>query len=284
MAFNPITFIRIAGLFPGFAGLFGTALLSVTARLGLVTVANRLATVMLRTAGLILNRSPVTLGIPLPQGPAARLVTGPPTFLNPLGFPGINSFLSGFAYEDNEDLADGWLSFFGELLLSDVPVIETSVGKAIDALGRGDFITFGDEAAQALSNDIGLADLAAFFNGIAQVERDFQELGLPTLSAAPWVFGGITGAVIWLDATFTSVGSAVGAFFQPPGPTSEGRPPDIKRPPPPGPPGVPLDPGLRRGLPTTEAQVREVGKAFGRFRKFVPDLARIIAILKRERA
>jgi len=269
MAFNPFLFLRAAGLLPaGFlSSLAGTALLRVGARTGAVGVAFRMSVVFLRTAGLILNRSPVTLGIPLPQGPAARLITGPPTFLNPLGFPGMNAFLRGFAYEDNEDLADGWLSIFGELLLSDVPLIETSVGKAIDALRRGDFITFGDEAAQAVSNDIGLADLAAFFRGIQTSEEDARAVGLPPGSPAGWVFGGVIGAVIWLDSAFTSIGRTLGGLISP---EEEAVFPQL-----------PLDPGLRRGLPTTEEQVRELGGVFNRFRRTVPDLARIIDLLKR---
>ncbi len=271
MAFNPFAFIRAAGLFPGFAGFLGSALLRVAARTGAVAVASKLAVAVLRTAGLILNRSPVTLGIPLPQGPAARLITGPPTFLNPLGFPGMNSFLAGFAYRDNEELADGWLSFFGELLLSEIPLVDTSVEKAIKALKRGDFAEFGDEAAQALSNDIGLADLAAFFRGVASAEQDARAVGLPD-PVASWVFGGITGAVIFLDATFTSIGRTLGGLISP---AEEAVFPEAD--------ALPLDPGLRRGLPipTTEEEVRQVGGAFDRFRQRVPDLLRIVDLLKK---
>ena len=272
MAFNPFLFIRAAGLFPGLAGAGTSVLLNVAGRTGAIAVASKLATTMLRTVGLVLNRSPVTLGIPLPQGPAARLITGPPTFLNPLGFPGVNAFLRGFAYEDNEDLADGWLSFFGDLLLSEVPLIDTSVEKAIKALRRGDLVTFGDEAAQALSNDIGLADLAAFFRGIQTAEEDAAAVGLPKPVAA-WVFGSVIGAVVFLDAAFGAIGSLIGGLF-------EGPPPEPF-------PDVPLDPGLRRGLeeaaklPTTEEEVRELGRVFNRFRQGIPFFARIIDLLKR---
>ena len=264
MAFNPFFFIRAAGLFPGIQGLFGTALLRVAARTGVVTVASRMAITMLRTAGFILNRSPVTLGIPLPQGAAARLVTGPPTFLNPLGFPGINAFLAGFAYRDTEELADGWLSVFGDLVLE--PLVETSIGGAIQALRRGDFATFGGQAAEAFSADIGLADLAAFFRGVESAERDARSVGLPGTPAA-WVFGALTGAVIYLDAAFTSLGRTLGGLISPEEAAVF--------------PELPLDPGLQRGLPTTEEQVREVGSVFNRFRKRIPDLLRIIDLLKR---
>ena len=276
MAFNPFLFIRAAGLFPGLAGAGGSVLLNVANRTGAIAVASKLATTFLRTAGFILNRSPVTLGIPLPQGPAARLITGPPTFLNPLGFPGMNAFLRGFAYEDNEDLADGWLSFFGDLLLSEVPLIDTSVEKAIKALRRGDLVTFGDEAAQAISNDIGLADLAAFFRGIQTAEEDAAAVGLPKPLAA-WVFGSVIGAVVFLDAAFGAIGSAIGGLFEGPPPEPFGDPPFV-------PPFIEDrergDP-LGERLPTTEEEVRELGRVFNRFREGLPFFASIIDLLKR---
>lgn len=264
MAFNPFAFLRLGGLLPGFAGLTSTALLSVAVRFGGTAIAGRMAINLLRTAGFILNRSPVTLGIPLPQGPAARLITGPPTFLNILGFPGMNAFLAGAAYRDGEELADGWLSFFGDLLLQEVPLVDTSTEKALKALQRGDFATFGAEAADAVKADIGLDDLAAFFRGITSIEEDFRALGLPTLHPAPWVFGGILGAVGFLDSAFTRLGRHLGGLISP---EEEAVFPEA--PPPP------------TTLPTTEEGVREVGRVLHRFRQTIPDLARIIDLLKR---
>ena len=255
---------------------------SLVTRFGTSAIAGRLAVSILRTAGYILNRSPVTLGIPFANTPAGRLVTGPPTFLNPLGFPGINSFLAGFAYTDNKDLADGWLSFFGDLVLQDVPLVDTSTEQAIRALQRGDLGAFGEAAADALRNDLGLDTLAAFFRGLTTVEEDFQAVGLPTLSPANWLFGGVIAGVRLLDAAFTSFGQFLGGLAEPP--------PFI-------PPGLVEPPGFvtfKRGdetqeefverlskLPTTPAQVRDLSKAFGRFRERIPDLARIIDLLKR---
>lgn len=275
MAFNPFTFLRLAGLLPGLGGLAGTAIGAVASRVGGTVIASKLAITLLRTAGFILNRSPVTLGLPFPNTPAGRLLTGPPTFLNPIGFPGINSFLVGFAFEDREALADGWLSWFGDLILADVPLVDSSLEKAIDALARGDLVTFGGEAADSLSQDIGLSDLAAFFRGLQTVEADFQAVGLPTLSLAPWVFGGIIGAVVWLDEAFEAAGRFLGGVAE----MEEGDP----LPPIPDFGDLPLDPGLRRGLPTTEEAVRRVGKAFARFRRRIPDLARIIDLLRKTR-
>ena len=283
MAFNPFAFIRLAGLFPGFTGLASTALSSVAVRFGTTAVASKLAVSILRTAGYILNRSPVTLGIPLANTPAGRLVTGPPTFLNPLGFPGINSFLAGFAYRDNEELADGWLSFFGDLIFSEVPLVETSTEKAIKALRRGDLQTFGAEAADAVAADIGLAALAAFFRGIESSEADLQAVGFPlAASPASIVFGGVVAAVRFLDSAFTAIGRGLGGLLEPPDPPETGPDPPSFR---------DIDTALKtalreaaKGLPTTEDEVREVGRTFNRFRQFLPDLARIIDLLKRTRA
>ncbi len=297
MAFNPFFFLRLAGLLPGLAGLTTTALTAVTLRFGTTAVATRLSVLILRTAGFIQNKSGF-LNQPVPSNPATRLLFGTPTFLSPLfGFPGTASFLAGFAFEDKESLVRGWLSFFGELVFNEVPGVEGNAERALKALGKLDFIGFGEAAADAVKEDIGLAGLVGFFNGIAQIERDFQALNLPTINPAPWLFGGIIGTVVWLDQVFTDVGSAVAGFLssegrapdikRPPGtgptqpPTSEGRPPDIKRPPPPAADPLPITPPP---VPTTEEDVRTVAKAFARFRRQLPDLARIIAILKRERA
>ncbi len=287
MAFNPFFFLRLAGLLPGLAGLTTTALSAVTLRFGTTALATRLSTLILRTAGFIQNQSGF-LNQPVPSNPATRLLFGTPTFLSPLfGFPGTASFLAGFAYEDREALARGWLSFFGELAFNEVPGVEGNAERAIKALRRLDWVAFGEAAADAVKEDIGLAALVGFFNGIAQIERDFQALNLPTINPAPWLFGGIIGTVLWLDRVFTDVGSAVTEFFDP------GRPPDIKRPPtekPPTPPSGERPPDIKRPppppseplpLPTTQEDVRQVGQAFARFREFLPALARIIDALKK---
>ncbi len=294
---NIFILLRVAGLLPrgGLTSLLIFGFFRVFARTGAVGLAARMAIVFLRTIGLIQNESGFLPGLPIPSTPLTRL------FPSIVGFPftggagaGFNSFLRGAAYRNGVELADGWLSIFGELLLSETAAVDTSVGLAIDALRRLDFVGFGNAAGSAVSNEVGLADLAAFFRGIAESEADFQRLGLPTGSVAPWVFGAAIGAVIFLDAAVTSVGGTVGRLvgeFLGPAFPSEGRPPDIKRPPPgTSPPtdivigDLPLDPGLRRGLPVTEEEVREVVKVFGRFQRRLSDFARIIAILKRERA
>ncbi len=292
---NIFILLRVAGLLPrgGLILFFGAGLLRVAARTGAVGLAARMAIVFLRTVGLIQNESGFLPGLPIPSTPLTRL------FPSIVGFPftggagiGFNSFLAGLAFRNRTELADGWLSIFGELIFSDAPGVESSIEKAIKALNRFDFVGFGNNAAQALSNEVGLADLAAFFRGVAESEADFQRLGLGTGVIAPWVFGGLIGAVIFLDAAVTSVGSTVGRLLgEVVGPAfpSEGRPPDIKRPPPGVTPQVdigdfPLDPGLRRDLPVTESEVREVVKVFSRFRRRLSDFARILDVLRRSRA
>ena len=239
------------------------ALGNLAVRVG-VAAASKLAIAYLRTGGYIMNQLPVTLGIPLPQGPAARLITGPPTFLNPLGFPGMNSFLSGFAYSDQEEMVEGWLSLFGDVVLAPVPGVESSLEKALKALVRFDFITFGEEASDVLKGEVGLDDVAAFFQGVAQVTKDFQALGLPTVHPAPWIFGGVIGGIQWLDQVVSDVGGFLGGLVEGVVPTEL---PEVP----------PFDPDL----PTTPEDVRGVVRAVGRLREGFPELLRVIDLLKR---
>lgn len=250
--------IGIAGLFPGFAGLFTTALESLVVRFGNTTIAGRLAVVFLRTVGFIQNRTGF-LAQPVPSNAFTRLVFGTPTFLSPIfGFPGTSSFLKGFAYRDNEELTRGWLSFFGELLLAEVPGVEGNFEVGLKRLKRGDFAGFGESVANAFQEDLGLAAVGAFFRGIAEIDRDFQKLGLPTLYPAPWVFGGLFAVVNFFDALITQtgrdLGGLLGGLVDPPRPGEKGRG------------KLPRDPALQnflddlkdpsRTLPTTPTAVR----------------------------
>ena len=258
------------------AGVFTSFLSPVLIKFASVRVATMFATVWLRTAGYLQRVTGFTAG-PLPfteSTPATRLLGGPIVF--PFGFiPGTASFLEGFAYKDSEDLADGWLSFVGEVVFAPVPGIETGTEKALKALKRGDVATFSGEMAETLQEVTGLADLAAFFRGVEQIGKDFQALGLPTLHPAPWFWAGAIGTVSWLDKLFTDLGGQLEGLITPP-PT-----------PPPVIPehvvhrehGHPL--GHPADLPTTPEAVREFFRATRRVIQRVPDLWRIIQELKK---
>ncbi len=213
-----IGFLRLAGLLPGIAGLFTTAAASLVVRFSSTAVAGKLAVTLLRTIGRVQNVSGFLPGLPIPATPVTRL------FPSLVGFPftggagiGLNSFLAGFAYRDNEELVRGWTSFFGELALKDVPLVEGNLETALRRLGDGDFVGFGEAAANAFSEDIGLASVGAFFRGLSAIERDFQQLGLPTAIPAPWVFGGLFAVVNFFDSLITKTGRDLGGLFEDPG-------------------------------------------------------------------
>lgn len=156
-----------------------------------VNVLMRLAIPVFRTAGLFQNR--LLRGIfGREPTPAERLLAGVtsgfPTYVNPF----FTAFLSGAAYENNEELAEGWLSFFGELLLS--PVIETDATRAIKKAGEKDFFAVMDALAELASDELGLEDLAAVFRGIGKAASDFEAL---TGIALPLNY--IGELIIWLD-------------------------------------------------------------------------------------
>lgn len=243
------------------AGGITAALGRLVIQKGTVVVATSLALAWMRTAGYLANRfgQPFELFFP-PGTPEAtkRLFGGPGVFPVPfLPMPFLGSFLSGFAYKDAEDVADGWLSFFGSIIFAPVPGVETSIERAIKGAIRGDLVTFGEESAEALAEETGLRFLAAFFDGAAQIGRDFQALGLPVAHPAPWIFGGVIGGITWLDKAFRDVGGFLGGLL-------EGEVP-------------PFEPEL----PTTTEGVRELARATRRVSKRVPDFLRIIAELKK---
>ncbi len=193
--------------------------------LPIVGVAVRLTMPIFRTAGFFFNKA---LGA-REKTPRERLLLGVT-----LGFPaGINpfifSFLSGLAYESTEELTEGWLSAFGELLFKDAPGVEGDLEVGLKAAGRTDFRGVMDAIADAFAGETGLEDASAFFRGLGAAASDFQSL---TGVALPlnWIGDGI----IWLDR-------AVRGFFDPlprPPTAPTFRPGEV----------VPLDPGLRRGL------------------------------------
>ncbi len=257
--FNVFRFLRLAGLGPG-PGLLTAALRSLVIRFGTTAVATRFAIVLLRTLGFIEKETGFIPGFPIPSNPITRLIFGAPTFLTPFGTPLASSFLFGFAFKDREELTRGWLSFFGELALKDVPGVEGNLETALRRLRLGDFGGFGAAAANALKEDIGLGSVVAFFEGIRQVELDFQAAGLPTLSPAPWIFGGFFAIVNYFDSLITRTGRGLGEVFEPERPKTK--------------PDLPLDPGLQgflddladpaRTLPTTPTKLRRAIATFRR--------------------
>lgn len=183
-----------------------SALPGVVFRFGATTFAARMAVTLLRTAGYLQNAFPELYtfpGLPSVTTPAGRLLRPVPTFLNPLGFgfPFIGSFLSGFAFKNQEEVKTGWLSFFGELLLS--PVVEGDTEEALKDLGAGDAAGFFDELGEAFSEETGLDFLASFFQGLGTWSADVgQVLGIP-------LPGNIVGeSVIWVDAFLDTFGGA----------------------------------------------------------------------------
>ena len=180
----------------------------------------RLFVPTVRTAGFFFNRFLGAKDISARE----RLLIG-----STLGFPaGINPFLfafmSGAAYETRNDVAKGWLSLFGEILLS--PVVEGNLEAGIKEAAKLDFREVMNVVARAFAEDVGVSDLAAIFRGFGAASRDAKELlGIDV------PLGPIAGGIVWLDR-------AIRGFFDPfPFPGLG----------PPGDPG-PLDPGLRRGL------------------------------------
>lgn len=240
------------------AGLGIGALGDLTARFGTTAIAGRMAIVWLRTAGFLQRRSGFLAGLPIPSTPATRAFL-PNVF--PIPIP-LGSFLQGFGYRDREELVRGWLSFFGELVFKDVPGVEGNAEVAIERLARGDFVGFGESMANAFSEDIGLSGVAAFFRGIAQIEEDAREAGIPALSAAPFIFGGAMAAVGFFDALIRNTGRFLGGLLGPPPGKPPAKPVPLKD----------LDPGLQNflrdldrravdpgtGLPTTETQVKRI--------------------------
>ena len=189
-----------------------------------INLAVRLFVPTVRTAGFFYNKALGAKDISARE----RLLIG-----STLGFPaGINPFLfafmSGAAYETRNDVAKGWLSLFGELLLS--PVVEGNLEAGIKSAARLDFRAVMDTVASAFAEDIGVSDLAAMFRGLGQASRDAKELFGIDIPIGP-----IAGGIVWLDR-------AIRGFFDPL-PFPEADKPGRKRP-----PGV-LDPKTERALP-----------------------------------
>lgn len=201
--------LPLAPLLPFGGNIFGVGqslLGGLITRLATTGVATRLAVALLRTAGYLQNTFPELYtfpGLPSVATPAGRLLRPVPTFLNPLGFgfPFIGSFLTGFAFKNENELKTGWLSFFGELLLS--PVVEGNTEEALKDLGAGDPMGFFDQVGQAFSEETGLNFLASFFRGLGTWSADVgQVLGIP-------LPGNIVGeSVIWVDTFLDTFGGA----------------------------------------------------------------------------
>lgn len=251
-----------------FSALGLSAFQSLVARFGTTAVAGRLAMVLLRTLGRVMNVSGFLPGLPIRATPVTRALTGPFTiFPATLFFPGLNSFLAGFAYRDNEELTSGWLSFFGELLLKDVPLVEGNLEKAMKSLGKGDWVGFGLAAADALAEDVGLEGLAAFFRGVQQADVEFRQVapfGLP----AGYFFGTLIGVVGYFDVLLRTVGRVLGGTLE------ELFDPKVKaRPPTPGEKAAGEEEiarmlrrleEVKKDLPTTE---KDTGRFLARFKR-----------------
>ncbi len=176
-----------------------------------IRLALELAVPVFRTAGYFQNKLFEKIYGRKPTA-AERLLggvtSGFPTYANPF----FVAFLSGMAYENDEELAEGWLSTFGALLLS--PVVETDVEQMLKGAMTGNFWEFMDALSEWSSQELGLETLAAIFRGIKEAARDWEQLtgvSIPT----NW----LGELLIWLNAVMQ------GAFDDPwPWP---GDPPDL---------------------------------------------------------
>lgn len=192
-------------------------------RFGATAAAARIAILLLRTTGYLQNRFPSLYqfpGLPPLDTAAGRFLRPVPTFLNPLGFgiPFMGSFLTGFAFRDDNELQTGWLSFFGEMLLSGQT--EGNTEEALKALPRGDAEGFFDQLGQAFSEESGLDFLASFFRGLATWQSDLGEV--TGLVLPPNMLG---EAVIFTDAFLDSFGGAFNWIADLLGVTVGGPPP-----------------------------------------------------------
>lgn len=256
--------IAISGIFPGFAGLFSQGVLQLASRFGSVTIAGALANTFLRTAGWLQNTFPDLPGPVFGLGGGIGRFPGrvlPRPGL--LFFPFLGSFLSGFAYRNFEEVKTGWLSFFGELLLS--PVVEGNLETATKALGRGDVAGVFNAWGAALADEVGLETLSAFFRGVGTATADIEKA--TGFKFPPNMLG---EAVIWLDGLFRAFGDLLG-FARP------GRP---------GAPPLPLDPAFRNRLAEIArdaerkgGKVREVARATRRIIRS-PFIRQLIGLAK----
>ncbi len=211
-----------------FGGLFGGVLRFTAAQIGL-----KLAIPMIRTAGFFYNRFLGALGLSARERLLIGVTLGFPAGINPFLF----AFMSGAAYENEQQLVDAWLSTFGEILFKDFPGVEGEIEKGAKALGRGDFRDLFDAWAEAFSEEAGLEDMAAFFRGLSLAASDFLDI---TGIALPLNWLG--EATIWADR-------ALRGFFDPfPRPSKPPAPIPFR--------DLPLDPGLRRGFdPKTQRKL-----------------------------
>lgn len=236
------------------------ALGTLSTKFASTTLAGRMAVVYLRTVGWVFNQTGLS---PIPgigtRTAAERLI---PTVF-PIPFP-VGAFLRGFAYRDSNQVATGWLSFFGELLLS--PVVEGNLEEATKAAGRGDIIGFFNAAGQAFTEDVGLGTIAAFFRGTETLIQDIATiapgLGIPS--------NPVGEAVIYLDGFFRTFGSSIARFLGLGGPPPKPGERPVMDP-------LPLDPAFRNRLRDIEAEAkkkkgdtREVARAARRLVRIFP--------------
>ena len=124
----------------------------------------------MRTVGWIGEELETRLGGP-PLGPVRRVLAA--TRLISLGFgPGAGSFIRGVAYPNVTEVAEGWLSFFPEFLITGTTQHRLVFGLQ-EAIGRGDFEAaldvIGDTAAEA-----GMEEILAVMRGVAQLGKDAE--------------------------------------------------------------------------------------------------------------
>lgn len=195
-----------------FSRLFGRVV-----RIGAVQIGARLVMPVFRTAGFFYNEFLGAKGLSPRERLRLGATLGFPANINPFIF----AFLTGTAYESREELNEGWLSLFGEILFKDFPDVEGNLETGIKAGSIRDFRGVMDAIAESFVQETGLDDAAAFFRGLGAAASDFRAI---TGVAVP--FNWIGSGIIWLDR-------AIRGIFDPlpmPDPPGEMRPPDVLEP------------------------------------------------------
>jgi hypothetical protein len=202
-----------------------------------VRAASGLAWNLLRTAGFFYVQG--SRGLRPEQQPVERLLTFPRRFPGiphiPTGPPLLGSFLTGIAYENVDEMAEGWLSWQGELIAA--PLVDTKTEQAIKSAARTDFWGVMDALGEAFAEETRLEDAAAFVKGVAQVKKDWEAVTGITIPSLPWDF--IGDLVVWANDTL------------------QGRLQELPEPKPPGGPARPED--TLKGLKGLVRSIRLLG-------------------------
>lgn len=100
---------------------------------------------------------------------AQRFLGSFPSFI-----PLMASFRRGAAYRNVADVAEGWLSFFPELLIGGTSSQSLTIGMA-GAINKGDWVEVLDIVADAFV-EAGLEDPVALLRGITQIGKDLETI------------------------------------------------------------------------------------------------------------